>query len=186
MFEAILMGVGFWLPVFLFIIFVAAITTSEVDNFWGGALVLIIGIFGTDYLFDVPILSAIYNNPIIFILLAIAYILTGFAYAAIWKWPDYLRNKSDEIEKNYRSYEIKNTGTSFDEYMNSYEFSKYTASDNKERIANWVMMWPFSFFWEVTRKPAIWLFNTVYTSIGTTLEEVGKNVVKKNHEKKNK
>ena len=179
---------GTWFAIFVLLIFILGIATSEFDSFFGGMITLIIGLLGLDFIFGYPIIQSIIGNPLIILLSGAIYIAIGSAYTAIWKWPDYIRSKSDNIESNYKSWKKRrlsdNEPCTFEDFLESDGYSYYVASNNKNKLSTWVLMWPFSMFWEVSRKPAIWAFNTSYKMLGNMFEIVGKNTARKIHKTK--
>lgn len=174
---------GTWFAIFALIILAAGIFSAEFDSFFGGTVTLSIGLLGADLIFGYPIFSALVANPLIAIVIVGLYVMIGSAYTGIWRWPEYLRGKSENIEHDFAQYRMDNKGGSFDDFLESNRYNGYRASSNKERLSAWVLMWPFSLFWELARKPAKWAFNTVYATLGNMFENVGKNTAKKMHER---
>jgi hypothetical protein len=180
---------GTWFAIFMLLIVVAGITSSEFDNFFGGIATLVVGLLGANFIFGYPIISSIIANPLLILLALVLYVLAGSVYTGIWKWPDYIRSKSENIEYRYSVWKMdrvkNNESTSFEDFIESNEYTyNFAASNNKERITTWVMMWPFSMTWEVSRKPAIWAFNASYKMFGTMFERIGKNTAMKMHKNK--
>ena len=60
--------------------------------------------------------------------------------------------------------------------MASYEYRDFTASSNKASLANWVLAWPLSLTWELSRKPAIWVWETAYEVLGNLFTRIGRRV----------
>ena len=174
---------GTWFAIFALIILVAGIWSAEFDSFFGGTATLLIGLLGADFIFGYPVIASIIGNPLIGILAIALYVIVGSAYTGIWKWPDYIRGKATDIENSFMDWILKNKEGTFDDFLDSSFYDKYRASNNKERLSAWVLMWPFSMFWELARKPAIWAFNTSYTMLGSMFESVGKSTAKKMHER---
>jgi len=175
---------GTWFAIFALIVLIGGIVSAEFDSFFGGTFTLIVGLLGADFIFGYPIVASIMANPLIAILAIALYSLIGSAYTGFWKWPDYIRSNSDLIDAKFNEWLRKDKQNhSFDEFLESDEYRPFGASKNKERLSAWVMMWPFSMFWELSRKPAIWVFNTSYEMLGSTFESVGKSTAKKMHEK---
>jgi hypothetical protein len=71
---------------------------------------------------------------------------------------------------------------SFDAFLNSHAY-KFNASAHKERLGTWVGMWPFSMTWELARKPAIWVWNTSYKSLGELFQRISHRTARKLHDK---
>lgn len=178
---------GTWFAIFALFIFVAGIVSAEYDSFFGGTATFIVGLLGADIIFGYSVIAAIISNPLIILLALALYVFVGSVYTGFWKWPDYIRSVSDLIDAKFNIWLNKDKQNhSFDEFLESVEYSPFSAANNKERLAAWVLMWPFSLFWELLRKPAIWLFNTSYAMLGDMFESIGKRTAKAVYNKGNK
>lgn len=177
---------GTWFAIFALVILIAGIASAEYDNFVGGTITFFVGLLGADFIFGYPIIASIMTNPLIIVLALALYVFVGSVYTGLWKWPDYIRGKETDIEHTFRNYKQNNLPeSSFDDFIESDDYtSRFGASRNKQRLSAWVLMWPFSLFWELLRKPAIWVFNTSYAMLGDMFESVGKNTAKKMHSNK--
>lgn len=180
---------GTWFAIFVLIVLIAGIASAEFDSFFGGTATLITGLIGADLMFGYPIFASIVANPLVILLYIALYVAAGSIYTGIWKWPDYIRGRSEHIEARYKEWSdsrsSNGTGKTFDEFLDSSSYQTYyAASNNKERLSAWVLMWPFSLTWELARKPAKWAFNNVYAMLGDVFERVGKSTAKRMHEKK--
>jgi hypothetical protein len=74
---------------------------------------------------------------------------------------------------------------SFDAFLNSSSYG-YSVRNNKDRVASWVLLWPASLTWELMHKPFIWLWNSVYFSLGEVFERINRDSARKVLEEKNK
>lgn len=175
---------GTWFAIFSLLILIVGIASAEYDSFVGGTATLLVGLLGADLIFGYPIFASILANPLLAVLAVALYVMVGSAYTGLWKWPDYIRSQAENIESSYGTWmSIRKENVNFDDFLDSREYNYHRASSNKERLSAWVLMWPFSMFWELARKPAKWAFNTTYEMLGTTFERVGKSTAKKMHEK---
>jgi len=176
---------GTWFAIFALVILVAGVVSAEYDSFFGGTIAFVVGLLGADIIFGYPVIASIMSNPLIILVALVLYVFAGSVYAGFWKWPDYIRSKEINIEHTFHSYRQTLPDATFDDFIESEEYtSRFGASRNKQRLSAWVLMWPFSLFWELLRKPAIWVFNTSYAMLGDMFESVGKNTAKKMHGKK--
>jgi predicted membrane protein len=168
----------------LFIIFLLfacglAIVAAEADNFIFTTATMLSTFIVLDVFFAVPIWATILSNPLTIIMFVFAYTLVGAAYTAMWRWPESLQERASEIQEQYARWTKMNETLTKQDFMNSYEYSKYSASYNYDKLANWVLAWPFSLAWELARKPAIWLWNTSYEILGTLFDRIAKRVITK-------
>lgn len=171
-----------FLAIFVLLVIIAGISFSETHSFFGGTVTLIMTILGAEYIFGYNVIDSIVANPFIILFIILLYVVAGSAYTAFWKWPNYIQSKSNDIEEDFRKWSQRDPKKTFDSFLESSNYS-YKASNNKERLSVWVMMWPFSVFWELSHKPAFWLWTNVYNTLGNLFESVGKNAAIKNHSK---
>jgi hypothetical protein len=181
MFELIALLGGFWFIVFIGLIVVTGIVASEIDNFALGTATFVIALIGAQVLFDIPVWAAIASNPLSLVLFITLFTLIGAAYTAIWRWPEFLRDNASTIKSAYNQYKNKHKGN-FDEFLqsDSYEF---TAAKHKDRLATWIITWPFSLVWELSRKPIKYVYKIIYEALGGAFERIGISVARRIHEK---
>lgn len=165
--------------IFLLVAIGIAILAAESDSWVYTTTVFISTFAALDFVFGVPIWATILSNPLTIIMFTFIYVAVGAAYTAIWRWPVALRDKSEQIQDSYESYLKNHKEHNKKDFIDSNAYSKYTASYNKSSLANWVLAWPFSLAWELARKPAIWLWNNIYHSLGNLFEHIGKSVTNK-------
>lgn len=168
------------------IVFVAAgILSAELDSALLSVATFVIGLITLQFGFDIAVWSAFVANPILAVGAVIVYVALGSLYTAVWKWPDFIRRRKNKIMNTYNDWARKksdNEDNSFEAFLDS-SYYEYNASDHKERLATWTGMWPFSFLWDVSRRPAIWLWNVVYSKLGEIFQNIGKRTARKIHEK---
>lgn len=167
-------------------VFVAAgILSAELDSALMSVATFIIGLLTLQFGFDVAVWSAFVANPLLALGAVIVYIALGALYTAVWKWPDFIRKNKDKILRTYNDWarmrEKNNENNSFEAFLDSHQY-EYNASDHKERLATWTGMWPFSFVWDVSRRPAIWLWKQLYRSLGNVFQNIGKKTARKIHD----
>lgn len=173
---------GAWLGVFLLAFLIVGIVAAEMNSLMMGCVTLLVGIVGLNWLFSIPILAAAIANPFMLLFYLAVYIGIGAFYTSLWCWPNYINARASRIKMSYGNWRIaqqRHEGPDdFESYLSSdaYEFP---AHKNKERLANWVMMWPFELIWDLSHKPAIWLWKQVYNMLGQTFEHVGKRAARK-------
>jgi len=183
---------GFGLIAFLFTFFIIGVIVSEYDSFFAGTLTFVVGLSALQWLFSVPIWSTIVTNPLIIVLFIAIYISVGAAYTNWWRWPNYIERQSDRIVNAYSNYmTIHNSNVSREEYHNLVTSEKcyedflqsqsypFPAHKNKDRLASWVLMWPFAATWELMHKPARWVWETVYNNLGKIFDATSKNTARK-------
>ncbi|SRR6056297_298992 len=166
-------------------VFVAAgIIAAEMDSALMSVATFVIGLITLSWGFGVPIWATFTANPLMIVGAIIIYIAVGAAYTAVWKWPDFIRKNREIILREYNDWAHKNQNgdNSFEAYLESSNY-EYNAYQHKERLGTWVGMWPFSFVWDVSRRPAIWLWNVTYTSLGEAFQNIGKRTARKIHER---
>jgi hypothetical protein len=166
------------LIIFIVIALIVGIFASESNSATFSTAVILSFFAVLELAFDVPIWAAIVANPLTIIALLLAYLAAGAAYTMIWRWPEYIRSKMVEIKSEYSRYVKETKSADVDEFMNDRHYNKYTASRQSDYIANWVMSWPLSLAWELSRKPAIWTWKTVYSLLRNYFERIGKRTIK--------
>lgn len=181
MIELIALTGGFWFLAFIGLFVVTGIAASELDSFALGTATFVVGLLGMQIFFDMPVWATISGNPLSLILFIAIFIVLGAAYTAVWRWPEFLRDHSSDITSDYRHFNAKHKG-SFDEFLQSDSY-RFTASKHKDRLATWVITWPFSLVWELSRKPIKYTYRLVYTTLGDTFERIGTRVARSIHER---
>ncbi len=179
---------GVWLALF-FIIFIACGTfTATVGNIFWSFVVLAAGAGILQFLVGISILSIFIANPLLVIAVLAIYIGIGAAYTGLWRWPAYLRKMSGYIQEMFdrwkhshaKQLEGKSKEAAFEEFLDSSHYAEFHPSRNKERLSTWVLMWPFAMGWELSHKPLIWVFETVYYTLGDMFVAIGKQTARKN------
>jgi hypothetical protein len=167
------------LTIFILAAISIAIFAAESDNFIFTTTTIIATFATLDVVFGVPIWATILTNPLTIIMFIFAYVIVGAIYTAIWRWPEFLRERVISIQDSYACWAKSHKDSTKQDFVNSHSYSQYTASYNSEKLANWVLAWPFSLAWELARKPTIWLWNSTYELLGNMFERVGKRVTNK-------
>lgn len=181
--ELITLLGGVWFLVFFGFIFIVGVIASEIDNFTLGTTTFIVAMIGAQTLFDVPVWATISDNPLSLVLFLAAFIVVGVIYTALWRWPEFLRDNAKQINADYVDCNRRSADkVSFDEYLNSNYYS-FTASKHKDRLATWIITWPFSMVWELSRKPIKYAYNLVYIVVGAAFENIGTSVARRIHER---
>lgn len=181
--ELIALLGGIWFLVFIGFIFIVGVIASEIDNFALGTATFVVALIGAQTLFDVPVWATISDNPLSLVLFLAAFIVVGAIYTAVWRWPEFIRDNSKTINADYvYCNKNKTDKVSFDEYLNSSYYS-FTASKHKDRLATWIITWPFSMVWELSRKPIKYTYKLVYSVVGAAFENIGTSVARRIHER---
>ena len=186
MFELFALVGGFWFFLFVIAIFACGIWSAETDNMFGGALTLLALAAGAQFLFGIPVFGAILANPLLLIVGVVAYIGIGLAYAVMYRYADYLRRHAYQIKMKWSEFQLshqkthgKDTTPTRSDFRNSYSYQEYAPKYNADRIAAWVMMWPWAVFWDLSHKPLRFVYNNMYTLAGKALDRVGARVSEK-------
>jgi hypothetical protein len=161
LFLAAMAGVGIWV-------------SYEESIFWA-AVTWIVGIGVLHYAFGISILSVVGVLGALGILLA--YVFAGGLYTAFILWPRWLRSKEDDIVRHYKLWESRNPDGAMNFYDSSEFLLPYSASQNKQRLATWTMMWLFNAIWDITHRPIIWVYEKAYHSFGRLFDRLGKQTV---------
>lgn len=182
MFEMMALAGGFWFFLFVMAVLVGGVIVSEMDSFFAGTITFILTLSGFQ-LFGYPIFASILGNPIFLLIFLAIYVAAGSAYAVFYRYPRFLKKSDDDIKERYRNYlrseRLEDNDEAFEAFMDSAEYAKYRPGRNKDAIANWVLMWPWSLFWDLLHRPIIWVYNNAYIGIGQALDRVGKNITRK-------
>jgi len=183
MFEFFALLGGFWFFLFVLAIFACGILSAETDNMFGGAITLVLLAIGADVLFGYPVFSLILANPLLLIVGVVAYIAVGLAYAVMYRYADFLKRRAGDIKMKWGDFQIsykkehgKDATPTRDQFRNSSTYTEFTPKYNADRIAAWVMMWPWAVFWDLSHKPLRFMYNNMYTFAGKALDRVGARV----------
>jgi hypothetical protein len=167
------------LTIFIIVALIIAIVAAESDNFIFTTATMLATFAALQLLFGVPVWGAIVANPLNIILFTVLYVAAGAAYTAVWRWPEFLRERSHKIKDSYESWAAKHPTLIMADFKESYDYSSYKAGNNADKLANWVLAWPFSMVWELARKPAIMLWKVTYDVLGTMFTRIGHHVTDK-------
>jgi hypothetical protein len=179
---------GVWLALFIIIFAACGTFTATVGNMFWSIIVLAAGAGILQFLVGISILSIFITNPLLVIAVLAIYIGIGAAYTGLWRWPAYLRKMSAYIQEMFDRWKHahdkqlagKSKEEAFEEFLDSSHYAEFHPSRNKERLSTWVVMWPFAMGWELSHKPLIWVFETVYYTLGDMFVAIGKQTARKN------
>lgn len=173
---------GAWLAFFLLAFVVVGVIAVELDSFFVGVATLVVGFAGLQWMFDLPIWQTVAANPLMLIVYVAVYVAVGSLLTAMWNWPNYIKEHAESIKYGFKDYAIsqKRGGheVTFDQYLESPSYA-YKAFKNKDRLAAWVLMWPFGLLWDLINRPARWIWNVVYYGLGDVFETISKNTARK-------
>ena len=169
----------------IILLFVAGILTDVMDSGFLAVATFVIAILTLQYGFGIGVWSLVTGNWLLAVAFVLGYVLFAAAYVGLWRFPEYIRDNKDKIMDSYMKWSRNRKDTqdnSFDAFMDSDDY-RFKVSMHKERLGAWAACWPFSLTWELSRKPAIWLWNTLYSSFGEVLEKIGRSTARKLHDK---
>lgn len=169
----------------LLLFIVAGVFSAEMDSALMATATFVIGIITLEWGFGVGVWALVVSNPIWAVVLVLGYVILGAVYTLLWRWPEYIREHKDEIMDRYNRWarnQGSNEDSSYQGFLETDEY-RFNAWQHKERLMTWIGMWPFSFFWEMLRKPAIWVGKTVYNSFGNAFQSIGRRTAMKIHDK---
>ena len=191
--EFLLFGLtgGFWFVAFIIAFLIFGAVASEYDNFFWGTLTLVSGLAIMQWIFGVPIWATITANPFAILIFAAIYVLVGAIYAGFWRFRNYVLSHEGKIKSDFISWiksspnynskddisSLISSDQKFEEFLDS-SYYPMAPSKHKNRLANWVLMWPFALLWELSHKPAIWVWNTIYAQLGSLFLEISKNTAR--------
>lgn len=165
----------FWFILFTIAVIALGIFASEIESFAGGTGTFIIGLVSLQWWFGIPVWQSIVDNPLSVVLYLVIYTIVGAAYTLLWRWPEFLRDNAKVITNDYDRFMKHNIGSSKEDFVasDSYPFpvKKYAT-----HIYTWMLTWPFSLLWELSRKPIRYVYRVVYDSLGDTFGRIGKAV----------
>lgn len=127
------------------------------------------------FFFDIPIFSAIWNNPLWAMLGFIAYFVVGTGWSMV-KWLLHVTRLKDDFLEDREKWLKSEAGNLPSEevelaWWNSFEGSQWRpkipahASNHKELITLWIMYWPWSALWTLLDDPLRRLVNWIYRQI---------------------
>lgn len=162
------------------------IFSAENDSALLSTATFVGGIALLEFGFEISIMAAFAANPLLILGSILTYVVIGAIYTALWRWPEFIRKNRTEIMSDYNEWAKhvpSDQDNSFDKFLESYKY-KFNAGDHKGRLGTWVGLWPFSMFWELARKPAIWAWDNAYRSLGNLFQRISHNTARKIHDKR--
>lgn len=170
---------------FMVVVIISSIVCAEFESFFFSALVIGAAVVTAHFFFDIPVIQYVLENPMLMIPGLLGYLIVGSLYTILWRWPNWIENRQDSIQRSYNryciEYNLEKTSASLAEFIQSTEYkTHYGPAQNKESISVWVMMWPFVLFWELLHKPITWLWEVTYKAISSSLVSVGNRTASKN------
>lgn len=146
-------GLFFWFVLAVVVLFIGGILSHSDDE---AATVVLFGVLlAAIALFTDAFAGLTWVRAALF---AVLYLGIGAGWS-IWKWYRYLQRRRAEIVKSHWGSTMEKDGTTIQERL---AMQRPTASENKARLTNWVVLWPFSFAWWVLSWPrefAVWIYN---------------------------
>jgi hypothetical protein len=178
---AIFSGLTLWAILGIIVVLVGGFVAAKMESAWVATFTVISGVLVADLAIGYPVLAMMGANPLLAIGIILGYAVVGFVYTGLWRWPEFIRENKSYLRRDYKQWAMKvadDTDNSFDAFLES-DANKYKARNNKQRLGTYVGMWPFSLTGELLRKPAIWLWNTLYAGFGEIFDRIGKAVARK-------
>ncbi len=159
----------FWILIAIAFISIIAITEMEESSSWHWSIILGLPILlyftGCSNEID-SVINYVKENPIHIILGILVYLLLGTVWSFI-KWFSYLT----KIREYYRIYPY------------SFEKTRFSAKENKERIINWMMYWPLSGIWTLINDPVKKAFQRIFSGLENKYHKISDNITKEFEEK---
>lgn len=173
-------GFGFFV-VMMFIIAVGVIS-AESDSVVG-AVVTFVFLAGTMvFMGHWPSASTLWENLLMIAAGMIAYIGIGLVYGVLYRYAGWLKTEKVYVQVEYKrfvsEYTKKNNGDypSNDEFRDSSHYEPFTPLYNADRIAIWVVLWPWAVFWDLCHKPIRFVYNTAYDIAAKALASVSRRI----------
>ncbi len=163
----------------LVVFLVVGIFSGEYGNYVAGTATWLVGLCVLDLLLGVPVFSTIYDNPLLIAVYGIIYVGIGGLYSAFIRWPRYLNYHSEIIQSEHKKYAAKYPEGTLEDFMESSNYNDFKVSRNKDRLANWSLMWLFLAIWDLLNRPARFIYKRVYNAFGSLFTRIGKSVTKK-------
>lgn len=179
---ALLFAGSIWLNLFVICVIFGGILASNFDTVVAGFLFIVFTIIGL-HAFDYPVVSHVDIGLGGAILMGFVYLMIGSAYGVLYRYPRFLNSRRDSINSAYKTFlsQDKVDLTSHDtvqaQFISSYYYRTFTPKHNADRISNWVLMWPWALFWDLTHRPFIWLYKGVYKILESILNNISEAVV---------
>jgi len=179
MFELIALTGGFWFFCFVIFILGLGIISAEMDSFLGACMTIALMALGAELLFSIPMLATIVANPLWIVLYILVYFVIGSAYGIFYRYPNWLKDRSESIGDQWLRYKYECDGkgkvASPSDFRTHKYYDMFRPKNNVDVITTWIVLWPWALFWDLCHKPVRWFYNIVYTSIGKMLDTVGNN-----------
>jgi hypothetical protein len=141
-------------------ILVIGCIASEIDSFSGGAFTLVALVTLVQLWFGINIWASFLASPTLAVIILVAYIAVGMAYAVFVRFPRFLSAQQNQIDSAWTQFKRDNPGAEQDEqaFRDNHRFRPFTASANEHRIAAWTMLWPWGVTWDATNRPVRWIY----------------------------
>jgi hypothetical protein len=179
MIETFLVTIGgVWVALFLLCILVLLLISIEYDSFVAGLFTIISGISIATFVFGIPVLSVVFLDPLLLVLGLLFYVTIGGAYAAFWRYPNYLKANKHKIKDYFNRWDSDHPND-YEGFLSSYYYSEYLPKNNKERIGSWILLWPVGLLWELSHKPFKRVWRNTYKLMANTLEKIGSSTTRK-------
>lgn len=177
---------SFWLLAFIVLFFGVGIWSSEKEDALIATLTLVAILLGLEFILGYNVFSAIWSNPLLFLVAIVGYIVIGFMWAIYWKYPKFLTRREESIRRKYTYFRTQRSGDpipdtpeNVEAFMKSDYYYDFSPLGIKPRIYAWVCMWPWSTSWAILNEPFIWIYNQIHRIVADTLDRVGKSVTRK-------
>lgn len=167
-----------WLLLFFAGAGILAVAAAEIGSLLAVGILALSFAATLKYLFGISLVAIVVANPLMIVPILAGYILVGAAYTGFWRWPDYLRSKADSIQDMFESFctrnKIARDEDAFNRMVQTNDYkSKFGPTRHKEMLSVWILMWPFALAWELSHRPIVWLWDTVYNGLGRALSSIG-------------
>lgn len=145
------LSVSFWWMLVISAIVLIAILASAAEDAADTGLIwlLVIPILLVPVIWGVNPFYWVLQNPGLFVSNFLQYLLIGSAYALFrWVWLSAesgkaIKSKYDFWQKEYIASSFPDLNRTFEDFLRNHDLIP-TASKNKNRIANWIVWWPFN------------------------------------------
>jgi hypothetical protein len=157
----------YWL---LLIEFLVIMSTVATESNWTALFSIIV--FGclAHWLSDINLFEFFKDNSTFIIEIIIAYLFIGIIWGFI-KWFLYVRKIKEDYLILKSSWKPCNRSFE-DEVRFRFQEIPPKASSHKEKIINWISLWPFSFIWSLICDFITNLFNEIYKAFSGLFQKI--------------
>lgn len=149
--------------------FVVIMASTAKENTWAALVSIIFFGFIMHWVSDISLIEFFKANSTYVIQTILTYLVIGILWGFV-KWFFYVK----KIKEEYLEF-TKNNKRSKTDILMKFGDIPPKASSNKEKIINWISLWPFNILWTLVSDFLTNLFNAIYKSFSGIFQKISDN-----------